>query len=225
MIEAAAKDRALPASRVGRRRSRRRSTRASWPASRYTEHADNVALALAVCEALGVERDVALAACRRARPDPGALTATRSTTSGARSSSTTPSPPTTRSRPSSSGSSPSSRTPDVEKRIAVFNCRADRTDRSLQLGTRLRRLDARRPRGADRQRNLPVRPRRHGAGFDGTPAASSPKALAVHEIFERIVGLVERSALDHGHGQHRRPRASRWCATSRIARARWEPPR
>jgi len=40
----------------------------------YVEHLDNVALALAVCEHLGVSRDVALDGMRAARPDPGALT-------------------------------------------------------------------------------------------------------------------------------------------------------
>jgi poly-gamma-glutamate synthase PgsB/CapB len=40
----------------------------------YVEHADNVALSLAVCEHLGVSKDVALAGMRRATPDIGALT-------------------------------------------------------------------------------------------------------------------------------------------------------
>jgi poly-gamma-glutamate synthase PgsB/CapB len=39
----------------------------------YLEHADNVALALAVCNELGVERDVALAGMMAASPDVGAL--------------------------------------------------------------------------------------------------------------------------------------------------------
>jgi poly-gamma-glutamate synthase PgsB/CapB len=40
---------------------------------RYLEHRENVALALAVCGHLGVERDRALEAMRAAPPDPGAL--------------------------------------------------------------------------------------------------------------------------------------------------------
>jgi len=39
----------------------------------YFEHAENVALALAVCAHLGVARDVALAGMHAAKPDPGAL--------------------------------------------------------------------------------------------------------------------------------------------------------
>jgi poly-gamma-glutamate synthase PgsB/CapB len=50
-----------------------------WPANivtgfGYVEHKDNVALALAVCEHLGVPRDVAFPGMRAATPDPGALT-------------------------------------------------------------------------------------------------------------------------------------------------------
>lgn len=44
---------------------------------RYVEHLENVALALAVCEHLGVSRDVALEGMRGAAPDPGALTVHR----------------------------------------------------------------------------------------------------------------------------------------------------
>lgn len=43
----------------------------------YVEHAENVALSLAVCEHLGVDRDTALQGMRKARPDPGALTVHR----------------------------------------------------------------------------------------------------------------------------------------------------
>jgi poly-gamma-glutamate synthase PgsB/CapB len=44
---------------------------------RYVEHAENVKLALAVCDHLGVPRDTALAGMREAAPDPGALTVHR----------------------------------------------------------------------------------------------------------------------------------------------------
>jgi len=43
----------------------------------HVEHAENVALALAVCAHLGVPRDVALSGMRAAAPDPGALTIDR----------------------------------------------------------------------------------------------------------------------------------------------------
>ncbi len=51
---------------------------------RYTEHADNVALALAVCADLGVPRRIALLGMQHATPDPGALTVHASASSGAR---------------------------------------------------------------------------------------------------------------------------------------------
>lgn len=41
---------------------------------KYIEHSDNVALALAVCEHLGVDRKVALKGMQESQPDPGALT-------------------------------------------------------------------------------------------------------------------------------------------------------
>ncbi|MBD3348021.1 MAG: poly-gamma-glutamate synthase PgsB [Candidatus Eisenbacteria bacterium] len=44
---------------------------------KYVEHPDNVALALAVCDHLGVPREKALAGMRDAEPDPGALTVHR----------------------------------------------------------------------------------------------------------------------------------------------------
>ena len=39
----------------------------------YIEHAENVALALKVCEDLGVDRQKALSAMQKANPDPGAM--------------------------------------------------------------------------------------------------------------------------------------------------------
>ncbi|MBW1874555.1 MAG: poly-gamma-glutamate synthase PgsB, partial [Deltaproteobacteria bacterium] len=40
----------------------------------YLEHQDNVELALAVCEELGVTNETALRGMWRAKPDPGAMT-------------------------------------------------------------------------------------------------------------------------------------------------------
>jgi poly-gamma-glutamate synthase PgsB/CapB len=48
----------------------------------YVEHRDNIALSLAVCEHLGVPKDVALSGMREACPDPGALTVLRVTERG-----------------------------------------------------------------------------------------------------------------------------------------------
>lgn len=101
----------------------------------YVEHAENVALALAVCGDLGVERAVALRGMWKAEPDPGAMTdhvveffgRTLYFVNGF------------------AANDPESteriwrmaidRYPQAVKRIALFNCRADRADRSQQLGS------------------------------------------------------------------------------------------
>lgn len=73
ILRAAADDRATRLEAVGRdevlRLSEDELRRFPW-----YEHADNIALALSVCTALGVERDVALEGMTKGRPDPGALT-------------------------------------------------------------------------------------------------------------------------------------------------------
>lgn len=101
---------------------------------RYIEHAENVALALRVCLDLGVPRRAALAGMQAARPDPGALTIERRSWQGrdiwfingfAAND------------PESTGQVwelAQKRTPSARRRVALFNCRLDRADRSAQLG-------------------------------------------------------------------------------------------
>lgn len=101
----------------------------------YVEHAENIALSLKVCQAVGVERGVALQGMWRAHPDPGAMTAHEMNFFGREINFVN----------GFAANDPQSteriwrmaleRYADVEKRIAVFNCRADRPDRSRQLGT------------------------------------------------------------------------------------------
>ncbi len=100
----------------------------------YIEHPDNVALALRVCADLGVDRDIALRGMHTARPDAGAMSVQE-----------LPSP-TGRlvfvngfaaNDPESTGqiwNIALRRYPEMARRIAVFNCRSDRPDRSLVLG-------------------------------------------------------------------------------------------
>ncbi len=100
----------------------------------YLEHAENVALALRVCEDLGVSRATALQGMWTAKPDPGAMTAHEMDFFGRKINFVN----------GFAANDPEStlqiwkmaleRYPDVEKRIAIFNCRADRPDRSQQLG-------------------------------------------------------------------------------------------
>lgn len=100
----------------------------------YVEHAENVALALRVCEDLQIDRRVALEGMWAAKPDPGAMTAHEMQFFGRQINFVN----------GFAANDPESteriwkmalaRYSDVEKRIAVFNCRADRPDRSHQLG-------------------------------------------------------------------------------------------
>jgi gamma-polyglutamate synthase len=101
---------------------------------RYVEHAENVALALKVCHSVGVERNIALQGMWDAQPDPGAMTAHEMNFFGREINFVN----------GFAANDPQSteriwrlaleRYADVEKRIAIFNCRADRPDRSRQLG-------------------------------------------------------------------------------------------
>jgi poly-gamma-glutamate synthase PgsB/CapB len=100
----------------------------------YVEHPDNVALSLKVCEDVGVDRKTALQGMWKAQPDPGAMTAHEMNFFGREINFIN----------GFAANDPQStemiwrlaleRYADVEKRIAIFNCRADRPDRSRQLG-------------------------------------------------------------------------------------------
>ncbi len=100
----------------------------------YVEHAENVALALKVCEDLGVPRGTALQGMWSARPDPGAMMVYEMEFFGRD----------IRFINGFAANDPESteriwrmtldRYEEVPKKIAVFNCRADRPDRSHSLG-------------------------------------------------------------------------------------------
>lgn len=100
----------------------------------YVEHAENVALALRVCTELGIDRGTALRGMWNARPDPGVMMVHELNFFGREIFFVN----------GFAANDPESteriwrmaleRYPEVEKRIAVFNCRADRPDRSRQLG-------------------------------------------------------------------------------------------
>lgn len=100
----------------------------------YVEHAENVALALKICEDLGVDRNVALQGMWQAQPDPGAMMAYEmdffhrkiNFVNGFAAND----PESTR----RIWEMALERYPSVERRVAIFNCRVDRPDRSDQLG-------------------------------------------------------------------------------------------
>ncbi|TFH20475.1 MAG: poly-gamma-glutamate synthase PgsB, partial [Myxococcales bacterium] len=101
---------------------------------KHLEHRSNVALALRVCTELGVDRATALAGMWQAAADPGALTVHEVDFFGRRLVFAN----------GLAANDPESTeaiwrkvlalVPDVERRIALFSCRADRPDRSRQLG-------------------------------------------------------------------------------------------
>lgn len=101
---------------------------------RYKEHPDNVALALAVTSDLGIPRDVALAGMQAAAPDPGALTEHSIDFHGRHvvfvNGFAANDPESTQ----QIWRMACERHPSVGRRIAVFNCRSDRAERSVQLG-------------------------------------------------------------------------------------------
>lgn len=100
----------------------------------YIEHAENLALALKVCGALGVECRTALEGMWAAAPDPGVMRNHELSFFGRRivfvNAFAANDPESTRRIWEMALDS----YPELERRIMVFNCRADRVDRSLQLG-------------------------------------------------------------------------------------------
>ena len=99
----------------------------------HIEHPENVALALRVCTDLGVERSVALAGMWEAEPDPGVMSMFRTEDLGRRMTFVNGF---AANDPDSTGqiwNMVVDRFPRVDSRIALFNCRADRPDRSVQL--------------------------------------------------------------------------------------------
>lgn len=100
----------------------------------YLEHQENVELALAVCEEIGVDNQTALRGMWRAKPDPGAMTEVDVEFFGRRivfvNGFAANDPFSTR----YIWEQAFNRHRDVDRRIAVFNCRSDRADRSEQLG-------------------------------------------------------------------------------------------
>ena len=99
----------------------------------YQEHPDNVALALAACETLGVGREVALRGMWKTKPDPGALVEHTIEFFGRKFVFVN----------GFAANDPISteqiwqmalgRHDETQTKIALFNCRADRADRSKQL--------------------------------------------------------------------------------------------
>jgi len=165
----------------------------------HTEHADNVALALRVCADLGIERDVALRGMHHCRPDPGALTEHALDFFGRRivffNGFAANDPVSTHQL----WNLALQRTADAELHIAIFNCRADRPDRSIQLGSEFMRWAP-----ADNvvlmgTGTYVFARAATKAGYDASRLVIVEE-LRTDQIFERIVSLVETSAMVMGMG-------------------------
>ncbi|MBX3182403.1 MAG: poly-gamma-glutamate synthase PgsB [Polyangiaceae bacterium] len=165
----------------------------------YTEHPDNVALALAVCGELGVDRQTALQGMWRAKPDPGAMTEHLLDFFGreiAFVNGFAANDPVSSEQIWRATCRKHAR---LASRIIIFNCRSDRPDRSRELA----RAFVAWPRadfvvlmgtGTDLFAREAAR-----AGFDATRLVFA-EGLAVSELFERVLDLVPRSALVMGLG-------------------------
>jgi poly-gamma-glutamate synthase PgsB/CapB len=165
----------------------------------YTEHRENVALALRVCLDLGVPRDVALRGMWHCAPDPGALTTYRLDFFGRRlvfMNAFAANDPVSTARLWQRGMDDN---PDTRTRIAIFNCRSDRPERSLSLAAAFAHWKA-----ADHVVLM-------GTGTHAFARAASDagvdfsrfvfvEGLAIADIFERVVSLVDESALIVGMG-------------------------
>ena len=165
----------------------------------YLEHAENIALALAVCADLGVDRETAIRGMQNGTPDPGVLTEAHLDFFGRRIVFVN----------GFAANDPESseriwnmaleRYPDFRNRIAIFNCRADRPERSQHLGMAVAKWT----------------PATHlvliGTGTylfarSATKAGFDPNRMFFaegrreDEIFESVIGLAGESALVMGLG-------------------------
>lgn len=104
---------------------------------RYIEHRDNVALALKVCGAVGVPRDVALRGMKKAEPDAGAMSDLKLDFFGRNIHFINGF---AANDPESTGMiwrMALEKHADVQRRIMIINSRIDRPDRSRQIGEAL----------------------------------------------------------------------------------------
>ena len=165
----------------------------------YVEHKENVALALRVCADAGISQEVALRGMASASPDPGALTYHTIDFFGREITFVN----------AFAANDPESTEqlwrialadhPNVSKRIALFNCRADRQDRSRQLGEAMANWP-----GMDHCILMGNGTFIFARAAVGQGASSLKFAFAeegrVDDIFEMVVDLAGDSALVVGMG-------------------------
>ena len=166
---------------------------------KHTEHADNVSLALAVCEDIGVSRTEALKGMWKMRPDPGAMTIKDVDFFGRNIAFVNAFAANDPVSSEQAWDLAHARYPDVTSRIAVFNLRNDRPERSVQLGKSFAHWSP-----ADRVvlmgsgTYLFARAAAKAGLDEGTLVFV--EGLSPLEVFERIISLVDDSALVMGLG-------------------------
>jgi poly-gamma-glutamate synthase PgsB/CapB len=157
----------------------------------YIEHKENVALALAVCESIGVDRKAAIAGMQRSLPDSGVMRIIR-VRQGGRAVELVNT--LAANDPDSINMLWQMVRPRNERRIVLVNCRRDRPDRSRQLAELVSGWDYGTiavTGGLPRifiQRGLAVgipADKMHDLGDERPPA----------EVYERVMALVDGSAM------------------------------
>jgi len=165
----------------------------------YLEHRENIALALAVCEEIGIDTETALRGMWRAKPDPGAMTEAEVEFFGRHivfvNGFAANDPISTRYIWEQS----IRRHQRLDRRIAVFNCRSDRADRSQQLArsySRWTQADEVVLLGSGQYIFARAAVR---SGLDPTRLVFVDRTHPA-DIFEILLGLAESSALVMGLG-------------------------
>ncbi len=165
----------------------------------YIEHTENVALALRVCLDLGVDRETALRGMWKAAPDPGVMTVDDLQVSGRRIHFVNGFAANDPESTERIWSMALRRYAEADKRIAIFNCRADRPERSRQLGeacTRWSPADHYVLIGSSTHIFARAASR---AGLDHSRLVFA-EHQSVEHVFKSVMSLVRSSALVMGMG-------------------------
>ncbi|MCA9770821.1 MAG: poly-gamma-glutamate synthase PgsB, partial [Myxococcales bacterium] len=166
---------------------------------RYVEHKENVALVLKVTDALGIDRETAMRGMIEAPPDTGALGEFDLEFFGRRIMFVNGFAANDPESSERIWNIANDRHPWAERRIMVLNCRADRPDRSRQLGEVLATW-----RPADRY--LLVGTGTYALARTAVSRGLSPTLITPLEgaepvrVFEEILGACGRSAMVMGLG-------------------------
>lgn len=165
----------------------------------YVEHRENVALALKICGDLGVPREVALQGMWKAHPDPGAMSEYEIEFCGRRIMFVNGFAANDPESSSNIWRMALIKHVHLRRKIMIINARADRPDRSRQLGESLGVWPA-----ADRYILMGsgvyvLFKKAVASGVDSSKFVYA-EGMTVARIFEEVIGLSEGSALVMGIG-------------------------